>query len=196
MWIALFAVINTCAIALEDKKMSMSVKKVLLTAIAGIGFTAAVNAAPITTTLNGSINVLGTDYLVSLLYDDANNSVNQSFNALMPSITFTTEIAAKAAATALRDTYGVNFNWHPLESVFDGVRIAFGVNATNYQYVTVVDCCGGTIHGAFDFSRDSANIFSFAQFKVKPTSEVPEPQTYLLMALGLAGIAAARRRQA
>lgn len=145
-----------------------------------------------TTTAIGTTSVLGTVYNVSLLYDSAGNWDDQSFDDLMPSITFTTEAAATAAAIALRDTFGAAFDWTPADpGVLNGTRIAMGFDAVNFQYMTVSDCCGAPFYyGPFEFPRNDSNVFSFAQF-----APVPEPETYTLMLLGLAGLGALRRRK-
>lgn len=146
--------------------------------------------------LGPTVNVLGTNYSVSLIYNDQDNSALQSFNALNPTITFTTSAAALAAAQALRDVFGAGFDWHPA-STNNGTRIPFAATATTYDYTTVSDCCGPpNFYGPFlNTSRDDANLFSFALFTPNSTSPVPEPEAFALMLLGLASLQFIRRRQ-
>jgi hypothetical protein len=162
-------------------------------AAAALLLAGAVHAAP-TTTAIGNVNVLGTSYAVSLLYDDAGDVNQQSFNALLPAITFTNASDALAAATALRDTFGASFDWVPASSQqYKGVRVAYDFTASTYDYFTVSDCCNAPfVYGPFNgVDRTGGNYFSFAQFTA---AAVPEPETYALMFTGLGLLAVARRR--
>jgi hypothetical protein len=150
-------------------------------------------------TLADSVSILGTEYTVSLLYSDLTDLhgsfLGQSFNSLNPTITFTTQADATAAAVSLRDTFGADFDWHPISSL-NGVRIVYSFDSSDYNYMTVSDCCGGSnVYGPHTISRDHGNFFSIAQFTAREA--VPEPESYALMMLGLASLRlAARRRQA
>jgi hypothetical protein len=162
-------------------------------AAAALLIAGAAHAAP-TTTAIGNVNVLGTSYAVSLLYDDAGDVNQQSFDALLPSITFTNASDALAAATALRDTFGASFDWVPASSsTYKGVRVAYDSTPSAYDYFTVSDCCSSPfVYGPFNAGRTDGNYFSFAQFTT--TAAVPEPETYALMFTGLGLLAIARRR--
>ncbi|HEX7373727.1 MAG TPA: PEP-CTERM sorting domain-containing protein, partial [Steroidobacteraceae bacterium] len=151
---------------------------------------AGVQAAPTSTGI-GAVTILGTAYDVSLLYDSDGTWESQSFNALGPTLTFTTQADATAAAEALRDTFGTSFDWSPAGSISDGTRVIFGFDDSTYSYMTVTHTGPTYVFGPFTVSRDYANTFSFAQF----TTAVPEPETYALMLLGLAGLGVVARRR-
>ena len=90
--------------------------------------------------------------------------------------------------------FGPGTKWNPAQSRRDnqGTRVAFSAGATEYSYMTVAQFGGAPyVFGPFTRGRDERNAFSFAQLK-----PVPEPETYALMLLGLAGVGALRRRQA
>jgi hypothetical protein len=144
-------------------------------------------AAPVSTAI-GNVNVLGTNYAVSLLYDSDHNTGLQSFNALQPSITFTNSADSFAAATALVNTFGTGYNFNPGGA--NGVRIVYGVTDINYQYHSIFT---GSVFGPFDRLKDGGNTFSFAQFSA--VTAVPEPENYAMMMLGLAVVGLARRQR-
>jgi len=143
-----------------------------------------------TTTVIGTVNVLGTDYSVSLLYDSLGDWYQQSFNALNPTITFITMADAAAAAQAMVDTFGAGFDWNPAADPDEkGTRVPYSSSAIYYEHMDL--CCGTTdVYGPHSWSRDGRSTYSFAQF-----APVPEPETYAMMALGLVVLSLARRRR-
>lgn len=144
------------------------------------------HAAP-TLTAIGQVTVLGTDYNVSLLSDVDYDS--QSFTNLAPTITFTNLSDAQAAASALLSKFGSSYNWNPTcAGCYDGVRVVYGFDASNYDYVTVVT---GSTYGPFHLPSNGANAFSFAQF----STAVPEAGSIpmVLAGLGVMGVIARRR---
>ena len=149
----------------------------------------AAHAAPTLTPI-GNVDILGNTYGVSLLSDLTFNS--QTFAALNPSITFTTDSDAKAAAQALLDTFGSSFDWNPtcVDCTIKGVQVVYGTNSTSYfdWYVregseNVFQSGGSLLVG---------NNFSYAQF----SAPIPEPETYAMMmaGLGLLGFIAKRKK--
>jgi hypothetical protein len=153
----------------------------------------AANAGPIEIEV-GMANILGTDYSVSLLADDGGDLSLQSFNALAPTITFTTLTDAMAAGAALISAFGADFDWSPFIGTGaeypTGGRIAYESDATSYSYVTINDLNPGDQLGPFTTSRDAGNYFSYIQF-----STVPEPGTLALLGIGLFGMGLARRKK-
>jgi PEP-CTERM motif len=141
----------------------------------------------------GMVRILGTEYDVSLLYDSGRHFALQSFDELSPTVTFTTQADATAAAEALRDAFGARFDWHPAAAAdFNGTRIVFALDDTRYDYVTVSGCCGrSNVFGPFSRGRGDANYYSFAQFALA----VPEPEACAMMLLGLAAVGMASRRR-
>lgn len=158
------------------KSLAQSVAAAVVLSVTGLGAQAA------TLTAIGEVNILGTDYMVSLLSDIDFDS--QSFANLKPTITFTNLSDAQAAASALLTKFGSNYDWNPTcIGCYDGVRVAYGFDAVQYDYVTITD--SNIIYGPFSISVNDANIFSFAQF----TTVVPEPGTVPMMLVGLGLIA-------
>lgn len=146
-------------------------------------------ASPTYTSI-GDFDILGTSYSVSLLSDTSLQT--QTFNALSPSITFTTEADATEAVNVLLNALGASYDWNPTcIDCTDGFRVVFGFTDTTYSYMTGY-YLGGP-NGPFTVSRDGANNFSFAQFT--PNNSVPEPGTLALLSISLAGITAKRRKQ-
>lgn len=146
------------------------------------------NAQAATSTAIGEVSILGTNYKVSLLSDA--NYESQSFTNLAPTITFTNLSDAQAAASALLAKFGSSYNWNPTcIDCYDGVRVAYGFDATDYDFVTVVDA---STFGPFQLPSNEGNAFSFAQF----TTAVPEASAapMMLVGLGVIGAIALRRR--
>jgi hypothetical protein len=142
---------------------------------------AGAEAAPATSSI-GNVEILGKSYTVSRLYDSDHDPWQQTFDILSPTITFTNEGDARAAATALLATFGASFDWNP-GSIDNGISIVYSADEYNFFYVTV--CCGlNEVNGAFGRSRYDARAFPYAQFSAV-TSSVPEPETYTLMMVGL-----------
>ena len=152
----------------------------------------AANAIPITQVV-GNVNILGQDYVVSVLGDDMGDSFNQTYNALAPTITFDNLPDATEAGQALLEAFGPLFDWQPWMDDRDGGRIVWKESPNTYHYLTL--CCDGVdVNGPFNFGRDDANVFTFIQFSAVEES-IPEPGTLALFGLGLFGIGISRRRK-
>ncbi len=150
----------------------------------------AVFAVPMTTFV-GNVTILGNDYAVSSLYDSAANAAAQSFNALNPTITFTTQADATAAVTAINAAF-LGYVWNPgfgANSI--GTRVAFSMVGNSYSFMTVA--FGNAPSGPFTTTKTAANFFSFAQF-ARISANVPEPGSIALIGLGLT-VMGFRRRQ-
>jgi len=156
-----------------------------IAAAAVILLASSLSAQAATSTAIGEVSILGTDYEVSLLSDIDIDS--QSFDKLKPTITFTNLSDAQAAANALMAKFGSSYNWNPtcIECEI-GVRVAYGSDGANYDYVSVVN---SFTYGPFHLPSSGANNFSFAQF----TTAVPESDIGLMMLAGLSVIACRRR---
>ena len=153
----------------------------------------AANAVLITTDI-GTVAILGNNYEVTLVQDDAGIQAN-SFNAIMPSITFDTLATAISAMEAIQNAVGnpFTFDWTPAFANSNCcTRIVYSFDASNYQYITNFNMIS-PFTGPLDLSRDFANLYSFAQFA--QIAEVPEPGTLALLGLGLVGMGLTRRRK-
>lgn len=142
----------------------------------------------------GTAEILGVDYLVSLIADDQGDYDAQSFNALAPSITFTSYDDAVAAGTALLAAFGADFDWSPFIGTGPeyptGGRIPYSLSETTYDYITINDLSPGDLLGPFTQPLDAGNFFSYIQFQ-----EVPEPGTLALLGIGLFAMGISRRRK-
>jgi hypothetical protein len=157
-----------------------------------ISLTTAANAVPTSQTV-GPVTVDGTEYNVSVLGDSLGNFNDQSFNALSPTITFTTLASATDAGNALLAAYGTSFDWQPFGPDIGG-RIAFSNSGGIYNYITLFGSpLPEVVNGPFSAEVTAGNLFTFIQFT--PVSGVPEPFTLSLFSAGLFGAIAMRRRK-
>ncbi len=153
--------------------------------------------AALMTTLVGNVNVLGSEYSLSILYDDSGASSDQSFNVLAPSITFNTVESATVAVNAIATAYP-RYDWSPAFRNSNGTRVAFDLSVPdNYSYMTVFNNIpGGPFTGGpFTQPLTASNTLSFAQFT--DISAVPIPATVWLFGTGVIGlIGFSKRRKA
>jgi len=149
-------------------------------------------AAPITQS-EGTANILGNTYDVSVIFDPTGDS---SFNELLPTITFTAAADALAAGDALKTQFGSSFDWNPFTTNTGG-RIVFGATGSNYDFtsvcVTESGCSATAANGPLTLTQSASNAFTFIQFSA--VTAVPEPLTLSLFAAGVAGLASFRRRK-
>jgi len=163
-----------------------------LAAGVAISLTTAANAVPTSQTV-GPVTVDGTEYNVSVLGDSLGTFGDQSFNALSPTITFTTVASATDAGNALLAAYGTSFDWQPFGPDIGG-RIVISNSGGIYNYMTLFGSpFPETVNGPFPGEDDAGNLFTFIQFT--PVSGVPEPLTLSLFSAGLFGAITMRRRK-
>lgn len=166
----------------------MKIRSLVLSAAAALAFGA--QAAPVSSPI-GNVTILGNSYAVSVLYDSEGSGPATSFNALAPSITFTTQADGLAAATALFNTFGATGPagvWNPGITAFSGVRVVWRGDASSYDFYTVSQYSPDGPDGPFiNVGSSGPNSWSFAQFS--SVSSVPEPQALALALVGLAFVA-------
>jgi hypothetical protein len=181
-------------------------KITFLALVAAVLSPMAANAVPIppgpATQLMGELNILGQDYVVSVLGDGHGAPGQQSFSILAPSITFTTESAARAAGEALLLAFP-GADWQPWRNNNaaggNGGRIAFWADSDVYHYLTIpldnnVNPSGNRVPPYFIQPIADPNFFTFIQFTAVDVS-VPEPGTLALFGIGLLGMGLSRRRK-
>jgi len=167
-------------------------KKILL-GMASMLFISNSYAAIMTTDL-GNVDILGTTYYVQFIQDDQGYDAN-SYNAINPGLTFTTEADAAAAVNAILAATDASFDFTPAAwSDYNSFRVAYAATATTYDYLT-----GGyefpSPAGPFvGYDANGGNLFSFAVFSA--ARDVPAPASLALLGLGLIGVSFSRRRKA
>jgi len=173
-----------------------SVKKLTIVAVLYF-WSVTAQAVPITTDV-GNVTILGSNYLLSILYDSEGNPRNQSYDALMPSITFNTEADAAAAAEAI-DSAFPNMNWNPKKPANspNGTRVVYALLVEDmikkYSVMSVIKSRNPSSPvGPANIARGIQSSFSFAQFTF--VNAVPEPSIIALFAAGLIGLGFARRK--
>ena len=168
-------------------KIFSSVVAALLGAFMSIGVA---QASPISTSI-GNVSILGSEYAVSLLSDTSYDL--QTISNLSPSLTFTTQSDATAAANALLSTFGAGYLWNPTcTGCAQGVRVLFDLGSSTYSYLTVY---GGAVNGPYTLSIFDGNNFSVAQFAALAPSAVPLPASLFMMLGGIGALSFVTRRK-
>jgi len=147
-----------------------------------------VNAVLVSQTLN-NVSILGATYDVTFLQDDASTETN-SYDAILPSITFTTQESATAAVNAILAATSSGYDYTPgnVSDVLgeNGFRVPYNVSELDYDYMVGREIEGSqSLLGPFSVSRDFQNVYSFATFEV---SQVPLPAAVWLFGSGLLGM--------